>query len=277
MGNPIRCLFGINIQALAGHFQEPFQQQLQVFLKGLPGAVAIENSARDKQEWQLHGSAAALAQNNLETFSGTTVVVGETAIALHFTHTTFEEHEAQLIHWIRQQQDCKLQDLDYGTDITEPIALAQWMKSYGVGDSQIQDRAAQMLDQALPGAICNLIQWDDMDCISLLFRASNAEQLCFRFPSENLVMATPQLSLEPEQAALLQVYATCGSAITSVEFSGERVLHLIFDDDLSLSITTNHALGVSENAWELAVPKADGSWETVVWIRQGGDLVCGDR
>lgn len=88
-------MFGLKIQASMDGFHRPFYQKLQAFLKGLPGAVCIETASKGRAEWQLHGSAAALAQNNLETFSGTTVVIEEAAIALHFPPTTVERYSSK--------------------------------------------------------------------------------------------------------------------------------------------------------------------------------------
>ena len=78
-----------------------------------------------------------------------------------------------------------------------------------------------------------------------------------------------------EQAALLQAQAVCGCAIVGIHFSGDRVSYISFEDELSLSISADHSLGDDDKAWELAV-QANGTWESIVWIRQGGDLICGD-
>jgi hypothetical protein len=268
--------YGLHLFPVQGAFRHEFLTQLHAFIEALPGVTPVDMGTPSWKGWWLSGSTFMCEE--VESFSSL-VAVKDNELTLRFCSTTFEEHEARIIRWVLAPCACTVYDFDWGTELKSSDDLARWMSMYHVSNTDRQQRAIATLTEEMTDAFCDAIQYTSHQEFVLFLTTPQHDQRRLVIPEQTILLHDnnhlPQLSRT--QSLTLCLLELCGSVVSSVLFTPDRVLHLVFEHTIHVDICAE-APGEYQYAWALEIPTSHHSqgWVEWVWVRRGGDIVVDD-
>ncbi|MBD1914105.1 hypothetical protein [Leptolyngbya sp. FACHB-8] len=266
---------GLHLFPVQGTFRHEFLTQLYAFIEALPGVTPADMSTQVWKGWWLSGSTFMCEEAGFFSL----VAIKDTELILRFCTTTFEEHEARIIQWVLAHCVCTIYDFDWGTELTTSDELARWMSMHYVSNTGQQQRAIATLTEEVTNAFCEAIQYNSHEEFILFLTTPQHGQRRLVIPEPSIVLhendRLPQLSRT--ESLTLRLLELCSRVVSSVLFTPDRVLHIVFDRAIHLDICAE-APGEYQYAWTLEspVPHQPHEWVERVWVRRGGDIVVVD-